>query len=83
MGNATWTCGYDEWIGSSPDFSDCTTLDLGDYNNQLNDTESIPSEIIDDVVNNELGEADPELSSGDILGLVELMGNALDVSEVV
>ena len=82
-GTAYWTCGYDTWIGKSPDFSSCTTLDLGNYNNQLNNTDNAPSDVITDI-NNDLdnlgGDDDEELSSGDIIGLVDIVGNAISVS---
>ena len=77
-GNATWTCGYDSWVGKSPDFSDCTTLDLGDFNSELNATESNPNEVIDEV-NDVIDDTEDDLSSGDIIGLISLVGNAIAV----
>ena len=81
-GTATWTCGYDSWIGKSPDFSSCTTLNLSNYTSQLNDTNNAPSDVITDINNdlNDLGEEDKELSSGDIIGLVDFIGDAVNVS---
>lgn len=81
VGTAYWTCGYDSWIGNSPDFSGCTSIDLDDFNNQLNDTESVPSNVVSDL-NNELDKEDQQLTSGDIIGIVDLVENAIEVSTV-
>ena len=53
-------------------------MDLGDFNNQLNETDSNPNEIIDEV-NNDINDEEQELSAGDIIALIDLVGNAVAV----
>ena len=77
-GLAFWTCDYYEWIGKSPDFSGCITLDLEDFNSQLNKTDSNPSEVISDV-NTKLEADGTDISAGDVIGLIELVDNSIAV----
>ena len=69
---------YEDWYGPTPDFTQCTTLNFDEINESLNSTDSVPSEVID-TVNADIQEK--ELVSGDIEGLIEVVDNAIVVSE--
>ena len=63
-------------MSNSPDFTQCYSMDLEIYYEALNQTGSIPADVIDTIL---VDIADTVLISGDITGLLDFLAKAIEV----
>ena len=78
MGETTWTCGlHGDWLGF-PDQSQCTKINVNDTLNDLDDEESVPSDVLNNFIDSELNEND-NLASGDVSQVVQVFEKAIEV----
>ena len=76
-GDAVWMCGFDgQWI-DFPDMSNCSKIDTAKSIDELNDSNSVPSDVIAKLYQNVSKEA--ELGAGDISNIIDVLNVALDV----
>ena len=72
-----WKCGYDgQWI-DFPDLSNCSKIDTAKSIDELNDSNSVPSDVIAKLYQNVSKEA--ELGAGDIRNIIDVLNVALEV----
>ena len=76
-GYAYWSCGYDGFWIDYPDLSNCSKIDTLQALNELNQADSVPSEVINRLYKNVSRES--ELGSGDIKNILDVLQVALNV----
>jgi hypothetical protein len=74
-GRAYWQCGTNsDWVGY-PDLSGCTRIDVTPALNELDNDDSVPSEVIRDLYRNVTSE--DTIASGDIEGILGVIEKAI------